>query len=715
MACSTSPTLRALLATVTYAVAAGAYIWLSDRLVGSGAESAAQVARLGGLKSWGFLAVTAVAFFVLLRTILRISQRAATDGELLRRAELERHQVAARYRLLVEHLPAVIYEAGRDISTGTLFMSPQVETLLGFPAADWVGEPSFWRERIHPEDQPRVVAQFEAAMAAGETFRAEYRILARDGSIRWVHDEAVLVQDDHGAGRVHGVMVDCTERRLAEESLRESRRALATLVSNLPGMVYRCLNDPAWTMEYVSEGCLELTGYQVADLRQYGRISYGQIIHPGDRERVWQQVQRAVREGHPFRLEYRIQTPHGDEKWVWEQGRPVTGDEGSVVALEGFITDITSRRLLEEQLKQSQKVEALGLLAGGVAHDFNNVMQAILSITPSLEKHRNDPARHREAVRELEGQIRRAAAFTRQLLLFARRQPTRFRRIDLNEVVRDSGSLLRRLVRENVQFDLALAEQQLPVDADPMHMEQVLLNLVVNAVDAMALGGRLTLWTGLRDDSVMLEVRDEGQGIPAHILPRVFEPLFTTKNSEQSTGLGLSVARNIITEHGGTLELESQEGIGTVVRVVLPARHDHSVGPVVVGEPDLGRLPGKTGKRVLLVEDRADVREGLQDALTLLGYQILTAASAEEALALTLEPSPDLLLTDFMLPGRNGADLALELQARWPSVRVVVMSGYARDHGDGAGSAMTSVRFLQKPFDLATLARELQAAMKPVV
>lgn len=709
----TSPVRQALLATLAYAALAGGCLWLWDRPPRSGPEAVERMMPQGTLKGWGLVAVSAAAFFVLVRTLLGSSRHLADNREFLRRSELERQQVAARYRLLVEHLPAVVYEAGRDISSGIVFISPQVEAMLGFPASEWVDQPLFWHQRIHPEDRPRVTAEFKAAMATGGTFRAEYRLLARDGSVRWVQDEAALFQDADGGGRVHGVLMDCTERRLAEEFLRENRRALATLVSNLPGMVYRCLNDPAWTMEYVSDGCLELTGYQVADLQQYGRISYGQLIHPDDREGVWQEVQRAVSEGRPFRLEYRIQTPHGDEKWVWEQGRPVTDDDGAVVALEGFITDITSRRLVEDQLKQSQKLEALGLLAGGVAHDFNNVMQTILSITPSLEEHRSDPTRHREAVQELEGQIRRAALAAGRLLLFSQRQPHRLRRVDLNQIVRDSGTLLRRLVRENVQFDLALAEQPLPVDADPAHLAQVLLHLVVNAVDTMVRGGHLTLWTGLREGDVLLEVRDDGHGIPAHLLPRVVEPLFTTKSSEQNSGLGLSVVLNIVSEHGGTLELESQEGVGTVVRVILPARVEALAEVGVGGALDAGPLPRGRGRRLLLVEDRVDVREGLRDALTLLGYQVFTAASAEEALALTLDPAPDLMLTDFMLPGRDGADLALELQERWPAVRVVVMSGYARDHRDGAGPAMIAARFLQKPFDLATLASELQAAMEP--
>lgn len=705
-----SPGLKALGVSFGYAAVAGLYIWVSDAGLESLVNDAQRALRLGTLKGWGFVAVTAVALFVLLRRLEYSTRQAAeSEAEHRRLRDAERQRMEVRYRSLVERIPAILYEASCEAGRRIRFISPQVEHGLGFSVDDWMEEPEFWRQRIHPGDRSWVTALFDQAVGAGQPFLAEYRLVGQDESVRWVQDRAVVTDGDGMARYVQGIMVDVTDRKAAEDALRESQRILSTLVSNLPGMVYRCLNDPGWTMEYVSDGCLELTGYPVSDLERYGRVSYGQIIHPDDRDRVWREVQMGVVYDRPFRLEYRIVTLGGEEKWVWEQGRRVVGDDGAVVALEGFITDITARRQLEEQLRQAQKMEALGRLAGGMAHDFNNVMQAVLALTPWLAQIRGDPDRHQEGLRELEQQVSRASGLSRQLLLFARGQRARLFRVDLNEIVRDSTALLRRLIRENIRFDLETLDERLFVDADPVQIEQVLMNLVLNGVDAMPSGGRLLLRTGRDDGQAWIEVRDTGHGIPAAIRDKVFEPFFSTKDAEHGTGLGLTVTRSIVSSHGGTMELDSREGDGTSFRVALPLRAALPCGSSPVAAPDEGFEPSGRGERLLLVEDQTDVRRGLREALSLLGYRVVAAATAEEALEMPAEPAFDLLLTDTILPGRSGCELMGELSARWPRMGVVIMSG---DGPSGPPEpAKSPCRYLDKPFNLATLAREIRSML----
>jgi PAS domain S-box-containing protein len=387
--------------------------------------------------------------------------------------------------------------------------------------------------------------------------------------------------------------------------------------------------------------------------------------------------------------------------------RDATGALHSSIA----IRDLTERATLEVQLRQAQKMEAIGALAGGVAHDFNNILQAMLSHIQLLRLQLSDPAKVAAAAAELEQQIRRGAALTRQLLLFSRQETTKPEPLDLNEAVRTSAQLLQRLVRANISFRLGLAEGPLAVRADRGQLDQVLMNLVVNAADAMPDGGVLRVGTGRSADGApWVAVSDTGCGIPEAVRDRVFEPFFTTKPAGKGTGLGLAVVYGIVNRHGGAIELESEPGRGTTVRITFPAS-DAAAG--AAGDPPSGDqpLPRGRGERVLIVEDEQGAREGLAEILTSLGYTVFAAASGEDAQALPAEPPFDLLLTDLMLPGIAGPELAAEMAGRWPRLRVILMSGYTEDEAVKGRIAAELVRFLQKPFGMARLAREVRAAL----
>ena len=377
------------------------------------------------------------------------------------------------------------------------------------------------------------------------------------------------------------------------------------------------------------------------------------------------------------------------------------------------IRDITDLIELEGQLRQAQKMEAVGSLAGGVAHDFNNLLQALLSQTQLLHTHADEPERVKALGLELGQQISHGASLTRQLLLFSRRETTRPELFDLNDAVRDATKMVRRLVRANIALEIDLAPEPLPLTADRGQLDQVLVNLSVNASDAMPEGGTLTIRTGaLGGDRVWLSVADTGAGIPESISDRIFEPFFTTKGAGKGTGLGLSVVHGIVIRHGGTIEVESEVGRGTTFTVILPKGGSGEFAAVTAVPEATSELPTGRGERILVVEDEDAAREGLRDILRGIGYEVLAAASGEEALELPAEPPFDVLLTDLMLPGIAGSRLAAALQERWPRLKVILMSGYTEDEAVRTGVGEGNVRFLQKPFDMTRLAREMREALE---
>ncbi len=354
----------------------------------------------------------------------------------------------------------------------------------------------------------------------------------------------------------------------------------------------------------------------------------------------------------------------------------------------------------DDQL-QSTKLEALGRLAGGVAHDFNNLLTVIEGYARML---RDEPELEREEAAEYVDEIIRAANrasdLTRQLLAFSRRQAAQPRALDLNEIVRNTSGMLRRVIGEDIQLQADLAEEPCMVLADPSQIDQVLMNLVVNARDAMPEGGVIRLGTRRLGSSVRLEVQDHGGGIPPEVRERMFEPFFTTKESGKGTGLGLSLVHAIVRQSGGRIDLESAMGEGTTFRIDLPWYAGEADGESAGAEAELPR--GR--ETVLVVEDEEPLRALIRRLLERGGYRVLEAGDGEEALAVARgSEGIDLLLTDVMLPHRNGREVAEAVAAVFPNVRILFMSGYGENTPPGAAR-------LEKPFGppkLATTVREI--------
>ena len=368
------------------------------------------------------------------------------------------------------------------------------------------------------------------------------------------------------------ILRDITERITAEQALQESQRTLSTLISNLPGMVYRCKNDSHRTIEFVSGRCQGLTGYAPEDFIGNRRVSYGRdLIAKEDQERVWSEVQSANKEKRPYQLSYTLNSANGSKKWVWEQGCGVFTPDGTVAALEGYIFDVTQVRLLEEQLRKTERLAELGTLASGMAHEIGTPMNVILGRAELLIRKTTDESAKR-GLATIVTQVERITKIMNQLLSFARKRPVERRPLNLSVVIKDVLEVVQeRMKSNNIQTQIDIVSPVPEVLADPDQMSQVLLNLILNACQAMPEGGTIRIGLQSHHPNLELTISDSGDGIPKENVSRLFDPFFTTKPVGEGTGLGLTVAHGIIQEHDGTITVDSKPGQGATFRILLPS------------------------------------------------------------------------------------------------------------------------------------------------
>ncbi|MDQ3263190.1 MAG: ATP-binding protein [Myxococcota bacterium] len=506
---------------------------------------------------------------------------------------------------------------------------------------------------------------------------------------------------------------DQVEQRTAE--LREAERRYRALVEGLPAVTY--VSDGGGTLEYVSPQLTALLGFSPEEWLTFG-AGWMDRIHPDERDLVEDSLHK-VEPGSRSALEYRLKARDGQFQWVRDDRLVLTPDRH-----QGLWMDITQLRRLEDQLRHSQKMDAMGQLASGVAHDFNNILTAILSFGGFVKEDLAADHPSRPDIEEVLRAGERGAGLTRQLLALSRRTGFSPSLLDLNDLVREMEKLLQRLIGEQVQLVSVPAEQPWLVLADRGQLEQVLLNLVVNARDAMPQGGKIQVEVAnviLGDcagilgappgDYAQLAVTDTGTGMDAATLARIFEPFFTTKGKDKGTGLGLPVATRILKQANGDLGVESAPDQGTTFRVYLPRAQ-----PTLPQGAD-GRLlrPGtQTGtETVLLVEDDLEVRMAARRILSARGYRVLEACSAEEALALAAaeQGTLQLLLTDVVMPGLPGPRLAERLQVGRPELKVVFMSGHTGESTFHEAALPPGAALVQKPFTAESLAHSVREAL----
>jgi PAS domain S-box-containing protein len=580
--------------------------------------------------------------------------------------------------------------------------------------ADLGGDPNFPRHASAARDGLRCGGGLPILLRGGEVigvieyFSRELRTLD-EGTLP---AEAVL-------GDQIGQFIGRTR---ALEALAESEQRFRELAENVREVFF--VTDPATGRAlYLSPAYENIVG-RTREYAYATPLSWTEMLHPEDRDRMLA-VERATRTGSEgVSADFRIFRPDGTIRWIRRRASPVKDASGRVVRVVGIAEDITDLKRTEEQLLQSQKMEAVGRLAAGVAHDFNNVLTAILGYTELLIEEVPGDSHARQDLEEIKTATGRAAALTRQLLAFSRQQILQPLVLDPNELIGAFQKMLERLIGEDIELRTTLAADLGHVRADPGQLEQVLMNLVVNARDAMPGGGTLTIETAnveldkeyveahvpaVPGPYVMIAVSDTGTGMSEEVRRRIFEPFFTTKETGKGTGLGLSTAYGIVKQSGGYIWVYSEPGHGTAFKIYLPRVRE----PVerLAPPPAAERLTGT--ECILLAEDDAALRRLAVEFLRKLGYTVLSAGNAEEGLAVARESkrSIDLLVSDVVMPGASGRDLARRLAELQPKARVLYISGYTDDAIVHHGMLEPGLAFLQKPFTPQALARKVREVL----
>ncbi len=568
------------------------------------------------------------------------------------------------------------------------------------------------------EEVPRLEAYLARLPAQrGPAPASVWRHRKKDGSVMEVEVTSQALRFDGRAARLV-LAVDVTEKKRAEEALRKSEKMLAEAqrVARLGSWEWDMVADQlSWSDEtYRILGVTpEETGVRLAQTIQ--------VVHPDDRERVQAELDEAVSQKRPFASEHRIVRPSGEVRVVHAQAEVSYDEEAMPQRMVGIVHDITEQRRLEEQFQQAQKMEAVGRLAGGVAHDFNNLLMLIRGYSELMLEHAGADETEKQFAREVIEAADRAAQLTQQLLAFSRRQVLEPRVVSMNQSVAQMEKMLRRMLGEDIELGVRRKAMHPWVKVDPTQLEQVIMNLAVNAHDAMPTGGLLTLETANVEldaeyalqrpevqpgEYVMLAVSDTGAGMTEEVRAHAFDPFFTTKEKGKGTGLGLATVYGIVKQSGGNIWVYSEPGKGTTFKVYFPR-----VG--APAEEEAAREAGEAVKgtgTVLLAEDEERVRKLGRQFLEASGYRVLEAKSASEALELMAqhEGEIDLLITDVIMPQMSGRELAERVVKQKPGIRVLFMSGYTDDVIVRHGELEAGTAFLQKPFTRDALARKLR-------
>ncbi len=590
--------------------------------------------------------------------------------------------------------------------------------LFGMPREALVGRPftaTYAGDRDWAEPQRRYRERFRDRAIVP---REERRMVLRDGRTVDLEVTSTYIELPGHATHLLGVIRDVTERKRAEAALRASEERFRAMVESTPECVKVVAADG--TLLQMNPAGLAMLGATAE--QAVGRCVYDLVV-PHQRD-AYRKFNQQVCGGKGGALDFEMVGPNGVRRHMETRAVPLPTAAGAVAQL-AVTRDVTDRRNLEAQLRQAQKMEAVGQLAGGVAHDFNNLLTVIIGYSSLLLESGAIDYSSSELIEEIKRAGERSAGLTRQLLAFSRQQVLAPKILNLNTVVADTEKMLRRLIGEDVRLSTSLAPNLDFVWADAGQVEQVLLNLVVNARDAMPTGGKLTIETAnveldehyTRDHAdakpgphVLLAVSDTGCGMRPEVKARVFDPFFTTKGPGKGTGLGLSTVYGIVKQSGGLVGVYSEVGIGTTFKIYLPRTGE----PVEAAKARSGvRMPPRGSETVLLVEDEDGVRGLTRHVLTNCGYAILEASDGEEALRVAAQHGGpiDILVTDVVMPGLGGREVSERLLATQPGLRVLFLSGYTDDAVVRHGVLHERVNFLQKPFSPMVLAHKVREVL----
>ncbi len=585
-----------------------------------------------------------------------------------------------------------------------------------------------WTDALHPEDKQSVTDEWLTAVKNKIVFNTVYRIRAVSGEYRFYAVRCVPILNDSGELRQWiGALSDITVRKRAEEKMRQSERRFRSLVTSASQIV--------WTAD--SEGVMQTTllpdGSPFPLKEENIMREWTARLHPEDKDRAIDEFTQALRGNVKFKSEYRL-LHLGDNTFhqYISRGTPVYEKDGAVCEWVGTLTDVTDSKIAaeklrksEEQLRQGQRLESIGRLAGGIAHDFNNMLTAINGYSDLTLRRLSvdDPLRHN--LEEIKKAGENSAALTQQLLAFSRRQMLQPKILDINNVISDTAVMLERLIGENVKLAIALSPDGSRVEADPGQISQVILNLVVNARDAMPNGGTVTIETkniflekeavnrhdlARAGQYVLLQISDSGIGIDNETLQHIFEPFYTTKEIGKGTGLGLATVYGIVKQTGGYIWVKSEIGRGSTFEVYLPQINEESDD--LREQPRVAPL-NKGNELILLVEDEETVRNLTRQMLEFCGYKVIAAKDGVEALRICEKMGEriNLVLTDVVMPQMGGRDLAKKITENYPRVKILFTSGYTDDSLIRYGKNDENTNFIQKPFTIEGLASKIRTIL----
>jgi len=569
---------------------------------------------------------------------------------------------------------------------------------------------------VHPDDRPEVKESIAAWRQMGPRLNAlETRGLQADGTYRWYETSTSNFVGDSGEQRLYVVSRDIQDRKMSELALRESERRYRSMADQSPLGVL--LVDQDMDIVFANQAYADLVGApSVEDLNARNVWSSSLL----STEQSLDVIAR-VASGESVKTEFSFTSKYEKPVEASAYISPLQDEHGAVIGGQILLQDVSQSRRLEEQLQHAQKMRAVGQLAGGIAHDFNNYLTVILGSADSiLERAKQDKELH-QAGREIVDVAERCAVLTESLLTFSRRRVARPETIDLDQTVGSLEPMIRRLLGESIEIEHLKLGEKTKIWFDPALMEQVILNLVMNAADAMTQGDRLTIEVRggtnfnrcdlLANGAAELIVRDTGCGMDSETLNRACEPFFTTKAEGHGTGLGLSTVYGIVEQAGGTVEIKSEVGRGTSFHIVLPEGKE---GPVPASRSTVDESPAEAGhERILLVEDESTLRNLTHRILLRAGYSVIEASDGQHALEIyrELESPPDLVLSDIVMPRLSGADLAHTLRAEKPDLPILFMSGYYSSQSMKVSALPPNVEVLAKPFSVRKLRESVRKTL----
>lgn len=576
-----------------------------------------------------------------------------------------------------------------------------------------------------PDTDSAAIEQIRLAILHKTECQVVLKNYRKDGTPFWNELKISPVQNRQGqVTHFVGVQNDITRRKEAEEKLHANEERFRQVVNSISDHIYvtEISKEGVYTNLYLSPHAQTLTGYPLTSLEADWNFWPSEIIYREDRALATTQAKRLAA-GIDSEVEYRIKRADGQIIWVRDSGRVTQEGESTIVY--GVVSDITERKHTEEKRQHAQKMEAIGQLAGGVAHDFNNLLTVIYGHCELLLSEISHPKDfRREELEQIKTASEQAIILTHQLLTFSRQRSPQSEVIDLNRIIHQFKGMLQRLIGENIDLVDNLSPNLNKIKADPGQIEQVLMNLVINARDAMPKGGRLTISTAniqLDNNStknlelapgsyVWFAVTDTGQGIDTATQLRIFEPFFTTKAIGKGTGLGLSTVYGIIQQNGGQIDVTSQLGEGATFEIWLPAA-TKTARTTMANTPDLSDLTGH--ETILLVEDEVNVRTIIHKFLHRRGYNVIEAKNVQEALELCRQDKLqiDLIVTDIIMPEMNGYDLVKQVSQWHADLKVLYVSGYSDDVLDKHDIGQEGVALLEKPFSSVALARKVREVL----